>query len=162
VSDDPQRQRAPDPTLAATLERLDGAWREFRSLVAAFPLERLGDPIGSGWTRKQMLAHISGWHESAADRLLAFSKTGKPQPLPAAVDVFNARVARAAIGRTSGEVVDSLDSSFSRLRRQLAQLDDAQLVEDEGWALTLVAENTYEHYEEHAAELGTADLSSTP
>ncbi len=153
---------ASSATPAATLERLDRSWRDFRRLVAALPLERIDDAIDNGWTRKQMLAHIAAWHESAADRLLAFSKTGKAQPLSYAVDAFNARVSRAAIGRTSGEVVESLDASFNRLRRQLVQLTEEQLVDHDRWAAKVVAENTYEHYEEHAAELGSAGLSSKP
>jgi hypothetical protein len=148
-------------TVGDVLARVDRSWRAFRALVAAYPRERIDEPIARGWTRKHMLAHVAAWHDLSTTRLLGLAKTGEPQPLGDDVDAFNARVARAAVGRTSGEVVDSLDASFSRLRRQIAQLTDDQLAAHGGWAIELIAGNTYDHYDEHLADVRPADLSSS-
>jgi hypothetical protein len=139
--------------VSATLDRLDSSWRAFRQLVTRFPLQRIDEPLDRGWTRKQMLAHVAAWHDKTTDRLLGFTKTGATQPIADETDTFNARVARAAIGRTSGEVVGALDASFSRLRRQVALLTDEQLRIDDGWAVSVIASNTYGHYPEHEADL---------
>ena len=148
------------PTVEETLERVDRYWRAFRVLVARYPRERIDEPIGRSWTRKQMLAHLAAWHDLSTQRLLDFQKTGRPQPLADEIDKFNARVARVAVGRTSGEVVDALDASFNRLRRQISQLSDEQLAADDGWAAEVIAGNTYDHYDEHAADVQPPDLSS--
>jgi hypothetical protein len=146
-------------SLDAVLARADAYWRAFRALAARYPLQHIDEPLTREWTRKQMLAHVAAWHDLTSERLLAFTKSGAVQPLTVAIDSFNARVARAAVGRTSGEVLGSLDASFSRLRRQVAQLTDEQLAAHDGWARQVIAANTYDHYEEHAADL-QPDLSS--
>ena len=43
--------------------------------------------------------------------------------------------------------------TFNRLRRQLGRLTDQQLVADDGWAAAIIAGNTYDHYDEHAADV---------
>ena len=141
------------PTVGETLARADSYFRAFRALAAQFPRHRIDEPLTREWTRKQMLAHVAAWHDRTTERLIAFIKTGAEQPLGEGIDGFNARVARAAVGRTSGEVLGSLDSSFNRLRRTIAQLTDEQLREHDAWASAVVAGNTYEHYDEHADDL---------
>jgi hypothetical protein len=149
-------------TVADTLAQVDTYWHAFQALALRFPRTRIDEPLGRSWTRKQMLAHVAAWHDRTTDRLLAFVKSGAIQPLADEVDTFNARVARAAIGRTSGEVVGALEASFNRLRRQIDQLTDEQLRAHDGWAAAIIAGNTYDHYDEHAADLHPAGLSSAP
>jgi hypothetical protein len=106
-----------------------------------------------GWTRKQMLAHIATWHDLTSDRLVKLALTGQPAPLDRNIDAVNAVAARVAIGKTAGEVLKDLEATFSRLHRQMQRLTDAQLRLADGWAAQIIADNTYEHYAEHMAEL---------
>jgi len=147
----------PPNTVAATLERIDAAWREFHAALDAVPRERLDEPLADGWTRKQMLAHISAWHDYASERLARLMQTGEQHSLSEDVDEFNARVARAAAGRTAGEVLDALEGSFRRLQRQVSHLSDRQLASHAGWPAEVIAENTYRHYTEHDADLRPAE-----
>ena len=135
------------------LAQVDEGWHQFQRALAAFPAERLDEPIGEGWTRKQMLAHLAAWHESANERLANFARTGEQQPLTEDDDVFNARVARGAAGRTAGEVRDAVESSFGRLRRQIGHLSDEQLAALDGWPAGVIASNTFAHYRDHLADL---------
>ena len=73
--------------------------------------------------------------------------------LTTTVDARNAQVARVAIGRTSGEILHSLDATYGRLRRSVGQLTDEQLQASDGWAAELIADNCYRHYAEHAPAL---------
>jgi hypothetical protein len=162
-ADEPLQPELPaEATAEQTLELLDSAWGRFRRLAVSYPLERMDEPLGKGWTRKQMLAHIAAWHDSAADRLLGFVRTGAPQQLSTSVDAQNARVARSAIGRTSGEILHSLDATYGRLRRLVASLEDEHLRAEGGWAAELIANNCHRHYAEHASDLAQPDLSSKP
>jgi hypothetical protein len=146
-------------TVRATLARVDGAWWQFRAATARYPSERMNERLGGGsetsWTRKQMLAHVTAWHDLTADRINRFLATGKPENRREAdePDAFNARVARQAVGRTAGEIIEELDMSFSRLHRHLERMTDAQLVAHDGWAAHVIAGNTYDHYAEHMADL---------
>jgi hypothetical protein len=112
--------------------------------------DRIGD---EGWTRKQMLAHICAWHDLTTDRLIKAGVTGQPVMLDREQEQINAAAARVAIGKTAGEVLKDVESTYARLRRQMLRMTDADLRIGEGWAAERIAGNTYDHYEEHMPEL---------
>ena len=146
--------RPQGPSVGQVLARMDEDWAAFRGRIAAIPLERLADPLGDGaWSRKQMLAHIVTWHDLTVDRLSRFAESGEPQGLEGDADAINARAARAAEGRTTGEILLALDDSFRRLRRVVVRLSDGQLYVHDGWAAAVIAGNSYDHYAEHRADL---------
>ena len=144
-----------DPlTSGETLARMDEGWAVFNDRVAKLPTERLAVRIGpDGWTRKQMLAHIGTWHDLTVDRLTKFADSGEPVELGESTDAINARAARTAEGRTTGEIVLSLADSYRRLRRAVATLSDDQLGAHDGWATEVIAGNSFEHYAEHLPDL---------
>lgn len=155
----PTRRPAVEPTTREALERMDRGWSEFRRRVHDLPAEHLGSRLGEGaWTRKQMLGHIATWHEMTADRLGRFAASGEPNAPDDHEDVINARAAHAAEGRTTGEILLNLDESFRRLRREVSRLTDAQLVAHDYFAVSIIAGNSFGHYEEHLADL---DLGAT-
>ncbi len=157
----PIAQPEPDfpRTVRDTLSRVDEAWAAFRAAAIRFPSERVDERLSEdGWTRKQMLEHVAAWHDLTADRLVKLINTDASVPLDVDTDKFNARVARTAIGKTSGEVLKDMDATFNRLRRQMARLTDAQLQIDDWWAAWVIGGNTYAHYEEHWADIYTPEL----
>jgi hypothetical protein len=148
------REPSHPTTVRETLARMDEAWQQFEAAVKSVPLDRMGDRLGEdGWTRKQMLAHVDAWHELAFKRLNDFALTGARQELRDEVDAVNARVARAAEGRTAGEIATNTEASYRRLRRLVENLADKQLLAHSGWPAELIAGDTYEHYAEHLADL---------
>lgn len=137
-----------------TLARMDEAWRGFSERVQRLATEKLDVRVGDGaWTRKQMLAHVTAWHELTVERLASFVASGEPSGLDDDTDAINARAARSAIGRTTGEVVLALTDSYRHLRREVARLTDAQLAAHDDWAAAIIAGNTFDHYAEHLADL---------
>ncbi len=145
----------PQQTVQGTLARMDECWTAIRDQVRSLRGELLEARLGEGkWTRKQMLAHVGTWHELTADRLSRFVESGEPAQLEGDEDVINARAARAAEGRTMGEILLSMDDSYRRIRREVGRLTDTQLTAQDGWAAAAIAGNTYEHYAEHLADLG--------
>jgi hypothetical protein len=146
---------ADDPrTVRETLSRMDEGWAAFRDRVHALPSEQLELRLGDGaWTRKQMLAHIATWHDLTVERLGGFSESGVPAGLDEHEDVINARAARAAEGRTTGEILQTMEDSFRRLRREVARLTDPQLTAHDGWAAAVIAGNSYGHYLDHLPDL---------
>ena len=138
----------------AALARMDEAWAAFHDRVMAIPTERLADRIADGsWTIKQMLGHIGAWHDLAVERLGKFAASGEPAEFEEHEDVVNARAARAAEGRTVGEVLLAMSDSYRRLRREVGNLTDEQLAANDGWASEMVGVNTYGHYADHLADL---------
>lgn len=150
------------PSVSELLSKMDAGWTEFRGRMQAMPNEQLEEHLGTGaWTRKQMLAHIATWHDLTIDRLSRFMDTGEPPALDDHEDEINARAARAAIGRTTGEIVQGVEDSYRRLHRQVARLTDEQLAFNEWWALSIVVGNSFGHYEEHARDLEPARADRT-
>jgi hypothetical protein len=142
-------------TVREALDRMDEGWNDFGARMHAMPNEQLEERLGDGaWTRKQMLAHIATWHDLTGDRLARFIDTGEPPGLDEDEDAINARAARGATGRTTGEIVQGVDDSYRRLHRQVSRLTDAQLVDHDGFAAAIIAGNSYGHYREHLADLG--------
>jgi hypothetical protein len=140
-------------TVSDTVVLVEEAWQRFWSRVLAYPRTQMDEPIAAqGWTRKQMLAHVAGWHDITTERLIQLARTGQLRDA-GDVDRVNARLARAAMGRTTGEVVESVEASYRRLLRQIQSLDDSTLARHAGWAAERIAGNTFEHYAEHEADL---------
>jgi hypothetical protein len=146
-------ETATTPTRDDTLRRMDEGWTAFHDRMTSTPSEQLELRIGDGWTRKQMLAHIGTWHDLTVDRLTRFADSGEPAELAEHEDAINARAGRAAEGRTTGEVVLVMTDSYRKLRREVATLTDAQLAAHDGWAASIIAGNTYEHYTDHLRDL---------
>jgi DinB family protein len=144
------------PLVRNTLRRMDEGWASFHDRVNALQNEQLAVRLGEGgWTRKQMLAHITTWHDLTTERMLRFAESGEPIGLPGDEDedAINVRAARASEGRTSGEVIMAMTDSHRRLRRAVAVLTDAQLSAHDGWAASVIAGNSFGHYEEHLPDL---------
>lgn len=147
---------ADQPLVRNTLRRMDEGWATFYALASGLRNDQLTARLGEGaWTRKQMLAHISTWHELTTERLLKFAESGEPVGLPGDgdEDAINLRAARASDGRTTGEVVIAAADTHRRLRRTVASLTDSQLAAHDGWAAAVVAGNSFDHYAEHLDEL---------
>jgi DinB family protein len=133
---------------------MDEGWTAFRGQVHSLRGELLEARVGEGtWTRKQMLAHVGTWHDLMVDRLSRFVESGEPSEVEGDEDAINARAARAAEGRTMGEILLGMDDSYRRIRREVGRLTDTQLTAQDGWAAAVIAENTYEHYAKHLADL---------
>ena len=142
------------PLVAETLARMDEGWSAFRRRVHALPGQAIEEHLADGsWTRKQMLAHVATWHERTVEALAWLTETGDVPGTPEDTDVINARAARAAIGRTAGEILFALDDSYLHVQRAIGRLSDAQLSDHDGWATVMIAGNTYDHYTEHLADL---------
>ena len=137
-----------------TLARMDDAWAGFHDRVRSIRPEKLELRIANGsWTRKQMLAHIATWHDRTVEALTDLVESQAVPGPTEDTDVINARAARAAVGRTTGEILFGLDDSYRVVHRAVSRLTDEQLMAHDGWAAAMIAGNTYDHYAEHIADL---------
>ena len=142
------------PLLRRTLARMDEAWEPFHRRAKDLPIQKLEQTVEEGsWTRRQMLGHITVWHELTTERLSRFRGSGEPAELSEETDAINARAARASDGRSTGEIVIAIEDSYRRLRREVARLDDAALAAHDGWAAAVIAGNTFDHYADHTEDL---------
>ena len=150
----PAPPEPPQVTLRGLLETVDAAFAEFSAAAHGYPAEHMTDRLGAdAWTRKQMLEHVATWHDLTTDRLTRMTLSGQSVPLDRDIDAVNSGAARVALGKSVGEVLQDINSSFGRLHRQMTRLTEEQLHLDDDWAPRIIASNTYEHYADHIAEL---------
>ena len=151
-------------TSSELLAQVDHAWRQFREAVRGVGRARMNERTGSGWTYRDLLAHVAAWHDLTTRRLRRFRETGTfPGPgdevslgLSASADAddFNARVMASHRLVGAEALLDELDTAFRSLRSELTMLSDDQIHENDDWVVTIVTGNTLGHYQEHAKELG--------
>jgi hypothetical protein len=140
-------------TTAELLRRVDDGWRQLNEWLAGFPEETLDEPVGGGWKRRQMLRHLTVWHELTTRRLAEYQRTGQRPEMPKSTDEINEDAMASATGRDREQLVADLAASFSALRAEIAKLRDEQLPELDFWPGGVVVGNTFGHYEEHRADL---------
>ena len=145
--------------------RMDEGWRRFREAVRNVGRAKMDDATGGGWTYHDLIAHVAGWHDLAVRRMRVYRIEGRYPEYNAGVpgivpfadgDEYNARLVSSHRLVGPEALTDELDTTFRALRAEIAQLSDEQVYANDGWVVGVVAGNTYDHYSEHAAELGIA------
>ena len=161
--------------------RMNAAWPAFRIAAGILTDAQLDQQTPAGWTYRQMLGHVAGWHELARRRLGEFKRTGSTDPSTGPemdallgalgvegedraallaswdMDRFNAAIAKVSLGDDRHVLFTKLDGSFARLRDEVRQLTDEQVSshveEGRSFPYALVEGDTFGHYPEHQGEL---------
>ena len=140
-------------TTAELLRRVDAGKSWLDDRLAQFSEADLDEPVDGGWTRRQMLRHLTVWHELTVKRLAEYQRTGQRPEMAKTADEINADAMESAAGRSREQLLSDLGSSFRALRAEVAKLRDEQLPELDFWPGGVVVGNTFGHYEEHRADL---------
>jgi hypothetical protein len=142
----------PEPTVEELLRRVDAGWAALQESVGRLSPSTLEETVG-GWTRKQLLAHIAGWHRLTTQRLTSYQQTGAVPPSVGDADELNAGFSAESVDRPATAVLAEVESTFAELRVVIARLRDEDLTKDDWWPLAITMGNTAGHYEEHLPEL---------
>lgn len=140
---------------------------ELEATIATVPADRREEPLPSGWSVKDILAHVTFWERSLLDRLEAAAAgrdiAASPYLIDVGVDATNARVQ----AQHSSQSWDVLHFDFAEVHRRmvecLARLTDADLFDPAraqpliGIEMYTVAERilaeTADHFGEHTAQI---------
>jgi hypothetical protein len=125
----------------------------FRLAVMSLGLAGLDATTSSGWTFKDLVAHVTAWSDLTMQRLERYRETGEMQGSGGEADDINAAVVARTKGRDAREILKELDASTDKLFAEIEKLDDKQLHANDDWAIAVVAGNTYGHFAEHHTEL---------
>lgn len=142
------------------IARIEVEWRTFRDAVRQLGRARLGETIGDAWTYKDMLAHVAAWLSVTPQRIAAI-RGGQPDPVTTTrngVDEFNRRAveSRRLVGPEA--MLDELDTSYRRFLEAVRTVTDDEVASGSlrRGILSVVAWESYLHFEDHYAELGVA------
>ena len=136
------------------------AWEALGSAVDSFSDMELEQPgVVESWSIKDLLGHIAFWAQQAAENLQLIA-AGRANEVrhpsdETAMDEWNEREWRLRRERPVSDVREEWLESFQGAMQALAALPSERLEEKlKGYtALKLFAVDTYEHYNEHLAQL---------
>jgi len=128
---------------------IDRVWKPFRAAVRERGRAGLGEPTSSGWTYKDLVAHVVGWMEQTVREMQ--TKEFTTGWTSETIQEYNDRSVRTHELVGPEAVIDELDTAYRRLLETLRGLPAGDV--DEKIAGTMPY-YTYLHWEEHFAELG--------
>jgi Mycothiol maleylpyruvate isomerase N-terminal domain len=141
------------------LERERASWEAFEAAVGRVPADRRSvDGAVPGWSVKDLLWHCAYWAGFCADTIEARAAGDRSDPWDhddAYWDAENDRVAQESKTMTWEAVESEAAEMREHVRASLAVADDDVSM---GW----FADETFQHYDEHAAEIARfADLPAS-
>jgi hypothetical protein len=134
---------------AELLEKMREGWRPFRRALNRLGLSALHDPTPTGWTYKEMLAHVANWMEKLVPEM-PNRLEGRRGPFPD-VDAENARAAEAARSISAHDAVERVVRAYQGVVDLVTAFPPDR--EINFLATRLVVGETYGHFAEHQAEL---------
>lgn len=143
MSDKEKLLREADETFAGLHRAVDGLTDEEMRQVW----------LGS-WGVREVLIHISGWHEVATAALghIARGETAYPAGTYDDFDAWNARFIMQKTGVKTRDVIAELHASHKRFVAAALAVPDAHFAMD-GPAREVFENNGAGHYREHAAQI---------
>ena len=127
------------------LEREASSWEAFLAAVARVPEARRTEPgVVPGWSVADLVWHCGYWADDAALRIPSIA-AGEPDDVESKT---NDEVARESKTMSWDNIVTRSEAGRERVRSVLSALDEiSPAVESE------FADETFDHYDEHAAEI---------
>jgi len=130
------------------LRREDAAWRGFADAAGSVPPDRRDvEGVVPAWSVHDLVWHVGYWAGYAAD-VIERDRAGETDLEPAGSQLDDAAILAAGRGMSWDEVVARAAQSHDRVRAAFASSTSPGDV-----ALRWFSEDTFDHYDEHAAEI---------
>ena len=143
-------EHAPTLSVEVARRRIEASWDAWLGTVRGIPEERLAEPGAcGGWAIKDLIGHVAFWDADAIQDIGAYLG-GMARPKED-VDALNARSAAAHAARGAEEVRAEMERTHAAVVALLTALapDDPRALA----ACREIAVDTWEHYDEHAAQV---------
>lgn len=148
-------------TRASFLNVLRSARSEWDDMLAEVPRELLEEPgVEGDWSIKDIMAHVA-WHEREMVEVLRAREVAGSHLWELPTNERNAAIYEENRHRTLDDVLSDSGRVFRQLLREVEALSDDDLNDPSrfkemppDWLpWKLIAENSYEHYPDHAASI---------
>ena len=130
-------------------DRIEKVWKPFRAAIRERGRAGLVEPTSSGWTYKDLVAHVVGWMQQTVREMqtkeFATGWTGTT------IQEFNDRSVRTHELVGPEAMIDELDTVYRQLIETVRALPAGDVDEKIAGSLPYY---TYLHWEEHLPELG--------
>jgi hypothetical protein len=145
----------PRPKTRAEFDaRQEAIWRELTATWRGLPEAALVKPgvVGAEWSVKDVMNHLSAWHEVTLRALKALAQGGKAAA-GHSVDKFHALHAAEDKSRSLAASRRRLNRTRRELLAFVATLPDDEVLNLNGRIGSWVKNNTYGHYTSHLLDL---------
>ena len=133
--------------MSDAIERVEASWAELMDAIEGLPEMRMSEPgVAGNWSVKDVLGHVAYW-EGRAIGTVERALNGEPEldVNDASVDTINEGVHEERADWTVEQALGELHETHGRFMSALRQHPaiDPDLIEGD----------TFEHYDEHAADI---------
>jgi len=146
------------------IQKIESEWDNLQAALDGLTEEQMHQPgVVGEWTIKDILAHITAWQTRLITALFKVEKGFTPDTTEGGktVDQMNEKFYREMKDRPFDQVWDDLDSSYHQLLSRLDGWKEKDLFDSKRFKwmkgepfATYIAGDSYEHYAEHAAQIG--------
>lgn len=137
-------------SVSGLLEKVEHMYVAARAAFDAVPADRYDEPLPSGMTLRQVLAHLAAWEETVPPRVEAALATGRDLDDHGDIDGFNARV----FDETRDTPIDDLKARHARSHAAVVKVVRALEGRDvPKLAVDIIDWNTTGHYPDHYVDL---------
>ena len=144
---------------AVLLDKIQTEYNQFEAILAPLNEEQMTTPTVNGhWSVKDNIAHLTAWQDYLLDQLhgaLAGKEPPEFMPGLSTEDEINEHFYRKNKDRPLAEVLTAFRASYQRVLAAVQAMSEEALNAPFPWSkgdnpvLSLVAGNTYGHYQEH-------------
>ena len=130
------------------LGREEEAWRRFAETVRAVPADRRDvEGVVPGWTVHDLVWHVGYWAGYAAD-VIDRDRAGEAELEPADSELEEAEILARGRSMSWDDVVAGAEQAHDRVRAAFSNSPDPG-----GTAVAWFRDDTFDHYDEHTAEI---------
>jgi uncharacterized protein (TIGR03083 family) len=127
------------------LDREASSWQALMAAVGRVPEDRRTEPGAvPGWSVADLVWHCGYWADDAAGRIASIAAGAEPEDSPKTND----EIAEESKAMSWDEIVSRSEAGRERIRSVLASLADVPAAAESEFA-----DETFDHYDEHAAEI---------
>ena|ERR671930_2378454 len=139
------------------LDREASSWEALLAAVARVPGDRRTEPgVVPGWSVADLVWHCGYWVDDAARRIGSIAAgTPEPDELEAVWQRTNDEVAEQSKAMSWDEIVARSEAARDRIRAVLSSLSEIPPAAESEFV-----DETFEHYDEHTAEIQRFAVSS--
>ncbi len=138
------------------LEQTEASRERLEDALEGLTTEQMSAPgVMGDWSVKDILGHIAVWQSRLVRLLFQLARQQKPQWDMRDVDGINAQIYAQQKERPLDQVLEDFEGVFEQVCLRLEALREPDLARRFGDAnlAQIIAANTYEHDDEHAAQI---------
>lgn len=140
------------------IEDYRAAYSDFRMAIEGLTGEQLTKPFLDGWTVREVVGHIAGWHDQLGQGLRRIAEGQRPTPEGvdwSDVDGWNVRFAGDVSGADPMRLLQDLDSKVAEFAGTLQGVPDDRFGENK--TVNRMADGAgAHHFREHAEQINEA------